>query len=209
MDPYAELDVPRNADTPTIKKAYRKASKRAHPDGGGTPEKFQRVSTALAVLTDPKRRKHFDETGKIEDKPIDNEQVEIKEFAMGAVQGEMDAYGDGPIYTDIVASARTKLANQVAQVETANRTIVAKIKSLQRLLGRFKKKKSEGKNLLEDLVKFRIAQMEHGKAGNDRMIRLMKAAIAMLEDYSFEIDKGQQTITVQQLHMMQGGWTRG
>lgn len=49
---YDVLGVPADADEATIRKAYRRAAKKAHPDGGGTSEDFEKISRALRVLTD-------------------------------------------------------------------------------------------------------------------------------------------------------------
>ena len=70
IDPYATLGVPRDATESEIKSAFRAKAKKAHPDTGGSPEKFAEISRAVAVLRDPERRKRFDETGTVEeDKP--------------------------------------------------------------------------------------------------------------------------------------------
>lgn len=47
------LGVSRDADARTIKKAYRKASKTAHPDKGGTEAKMAALNEAYEVLSNP------------------------------------------------------------------------------------------------------------------------------------------------------------
>jgi curved DNA-binding protein CbpA len=63
LDPYEELGVDRDATTLEVRKAYRKKVKDTHPDQGGDPEAFNRTKTALAVLTNPAKRKSYDDTG--------------------------------------------------------------------------------------------------------------------------------------------------
>ena len=56
---YAVLDVHREADADALKKAYRTLALRLHPDkcpAAGADEAFKRVSTAFAVLSDPRQR---------------------------------------------------------------------------------------------------------------------------------------------------------
>jgi curved DNA-binding protein CbpA len=62
-DHYTTLGVEKTADTATIKRAYRRRAKKAHPDAGGTDAEFRNLNRALVVLTDPNKRAHYDETG--------------------------------------------------------------------------------------------------------------------------------------------------
>ncbi len=50
LDPYKILRIDKNYDEKTLKKAYLKAAMKAHPDRGGTPQEFQKVSIAFGVL---------------------------------------------------------------------------------------------------------------------------------------------------------------
>lgn len=66
-DFYKLLGVRRNADTNTIKKAYRKLAKEMHPDKNPDDpeanEKFQDLGTAYEALKDPDSRKIYDQGG--------------------------------------------------------------------------------------------------------------------------------------------------
>ena len=50
-----------------IRKAYRKLALKCHPDKGGDEKQFQQVGYAYAVLSDEKRRKRFDDTGRTDE----------------------------------------------------------------------------------------------------------------------------------------------
>ncbi|KAI3853865.1 hypothetical protein MKX03_001193 [Papaver bracteatum] len=60
---YEVLGVPKNASREELKKGYRKAAIKHHPDKGGDPEKFKELQTAYDVLNDPKKREIYDKYG--------------------------------------------------------------------------------------------------------------------------------------------------
>ena len=66
-DYYEVLGVDKNADESTIKKAYRVLAKKYHPDmnpGDAEAEKkFKEASEAYAVLSDPDKKRQYDQFG--------------------------------------------------------------------------------------------------------------------------------------------------
>ena len=68
IDYYKILGVNKEATTDEIKKAYRKLARQHHPDlNPGNPEAgklFQQINEANEVLSDPEKRKKYDQYGK-------------------------------------------------------------------------------------------------------------------------------------------------
>lgn len=66
-DYYEVLGVDKNADDAALKKAYRALAKKYHPDmNPGDKEaekKFKEASEAYAVLSDPEKRRQYDQFG--------------------------------------------------------------------------------------------------------------------------------------------------
>ena len=65
-DPYEVLGVSKDASDAEIKKAYRKLSKKYHPDLNhepGAEEKFKEVNEAYEILSDPQKKAQYDQFG--------------------------------------------------------------------------------------------------------------------------------------------------
>ncbi len=66
-DYYEVLGVDKNADDAALKKAYRVLAKKYHPDMNpgdeATEAKFKEASEAYAVLSDPEKRRQYDQFG--------------------------------------------------------------------------------------------------------------------------------------------------
>ena len=88
-DYYEVLGISRSADKDAIKKAYRKMAKKYHPDSNeGNPdaeEKFKEVTEAYNVLSDPEKKKLYDQFG----------HAAFEEGAGGAGYGEGGFNGNG------------------------------------------------------------------------------------------------------------------
>jgi molecular chaperone DnaJ/curved DNA-binding protein len=63
-DYYKILGVERNADDKAVKTAYRRLARKHHPDvSKGSAARFQEISEAYEVLSDPAKRKRYDTLG--------------------------------------------------------------------------------------------------------------------------------------------------
>ena len=76
MNPYDVLNVKKDATQKVIKKAYRMMAATHHPDKGGTVEFFHIIKKAYDVLSDPAKRKHYDDTGEIQEDKVNNLETE-------------------------------------------------------------------------------------------------------------------------------------
>lgn len=88
IDPYAVLAIEdHSVSQEEIKRAYRKAALKHHPDKAAPEDKetahtkFQEIAFAFAVLSDERRRKRYDTTGSTEESlDIEDDDFNWKDF---------------------------------------------------------------------------------------------------------------------------------
>src|SRR6267378_36476 len=66
-DYYATLGIPRSASEEDIKKAFRRLARQYHPDVAKdkkvAEEKFKEINEAYEVLSEPEKRRKYDQLG--------------------------------------------------------------------------------------------------------------------------------------------------
>jgi molecular chaperone DnaJ len=97
-DYYATLGVKKSASAEDIRKAFRKLARKYHPDVNpgdkGAEEKFKGLSEANDVLSDPKKRKIYDQLGFYSDN-IDPATAEAYARAGGGTGGPSAGFPGG------------------------------------------------------------------------------------------------------------------
>ena len=103
IDYYKILGVDKNASQDDIKKAFRKLARKYHPDlnpnDPSAKDKFQEINEANEVLSDPEKRKKYDEYGEHWKHADEFEaQKKARQHAGGGGGGFSDFGGDGGSY---------------------------------------------------------------------------------------------------------------
>lgn len=193
-DLYAQLGLSKDATKADIRAAYRKLSKKAHPDGGGSQQKFGALTKAHDILTDDERRAKYDATGDESEKAVDNVLAAMLENACQLLMQAMSQCVSNNIepeqarLIDMMQTIGNKALAEIA--ENRGKWLTA-CKRLKKLQGRFKLKAGAKakENRLEAMISGQIAGHEQQARNLDRMEVNLKAALDFIKDYDFTADK--------------------
>lgn len=110
IDYYSVIGVPKTASDDDIKKAYRKLARKLHPDlnpnDAEAGKKFQQLNEANEVLSDPEKRKKYDQYGK-DWQHADQFEAQRQQRQSYASQGGGNAFSDdfdGSNFSDFFGS---------------------------------------------------------------------------------------------------------
>ena len=192
MDLYAALDLPRDAPQEDIHPAYRRAAKRAHPDAGGTPEEFQAVTQAMSVLSDPERRKRYDETGDPGADTVDNAFANAMQFvsaALDAVLNELVQTGRDPLQEAyLLTRVLKRLNNDVGSCEAALTKIRTALGRAEEFRKRFSTKDGSP-SCIQALIGTRISGLKAEIESAEKRIASLTMAADIVKTHKFKADK--------------------
>jgi curved DNA-binding protein len=108
VDYYKILGVPKDASTDDIKKAYRKLARKYHPDLNPNDKeahkRFQQINEANEVLSDPEKRKKYDQYGKDWQHAEQFEQARRQQQQYAGTGGEAFSGDFGEDFSDFFSS---------------------------------------------------------------------------------------------------------
>lgn len=182
-DLYSALGVNRGAPMDVIRRAYRKAAKGAHPDAGGSAERWSLVCLAHDILTDPRKRKSYDETGTADDIEAHAMQSVYDAVAM-VVATIVNMRGDVDTF-DVVGDAIKVLRQQIQNVAAAERQHRSAAAAIDKALARFKAKKGKRNDLKRILGPDFQGHLRAEKSFATQR-EICERAIAILQDHTFE-----------------------
>jgi len=102
---YDTLGVAKSAEADDIRKAYRKLARKYHPDVNpgdkAAEDRFKKISAAYETLSDPKKRKDYDEFGdEAASRNFDAEQARTYQNWQQTRQQRSSRFEDGPVEFD-------------------------------------------------------------------------------------------------------------
>lgn len=194
MNPYEELGVASDATEAQIRSAYRKKATKTHPDkAGGTADAFSRTAKALAILTNPKARKRFDETGEAREEPVDTKRSQALQIIEQLLTQAMTAYASSGFASQLDPRNKDIIKDMTRQIQESIESAKKEIRSIQNrqtFLRDFRRRfvMSKKGDPADPIGRSLDNQIRLGDAGIDAAnttIEGLMAAIEILEGYKF------------------------
>lgn len=182
-NPYDELGIDKDSTIEQIKKAFRKKSKKTHPDAGGTNEEFDDTKKAYLILSNAKKRKQFDETGTVgEDEPKQHIHNEIAAVFFGVIK-----HNEHNIeYVDIINKVLDVFSKAIKTAINTNVDLRDKIEKNKKLIPRILKKDNNDDNIFVGFINAEINSLRDSIQNNDDIIERLNIATSIVEVYKCE-----------------------
>lgn len=186
IDLYAVLGVPRHADAAAIQQAYRRAAMEAHPDHGGSAEKFATLKRAYDVLKDLDRRAHYDATGAVDEKKdrVDEEALAAIGQALQSIIQSSDPFEKSPMLvriTERFAELRNHCNEQINDLKRQKK----RAEKMQKRLSR----KGDGSNVLARMIDHMVLSLDKAESQRNLEHSIIMRAIEILGDHDFKMDE--------------------
>jgi curved DNA-binding protein CbpA len=183
---YEILGVPRDADAATIRRAFRKKVRKSHPDGGGSTEDFNTLKSAYDILSDPVRRRRYDETGETIDLSTDPHLAKIIEILSIALdQSLVKLNASGSWRDSEILSAMTDILIQgSSETSKQKKAFEFLAEQSKRIKGKFQV--ADGDNVIELAINKRIEICNNQIEQLAEKIDIIDEAIGILKKTSVE-----------------------
>lgn len=184
MSHYDTLGVSKDAPKAEIKKAYRRRAQRAHPDKGGSAEKFHAIQRAAEVLTDDARRARYDASG--EDAPLEDSASEARKTV---IQLFLNMVEKVPTISQVnlIREARNFIDSNQNEIQKALKSLTLSIRKRESALARLKHK-GKHSNFLAQALLHDIQRVKSQVLSTERALEVGREMRALLEEYDYVVD---------------------
>ena len=181
------LDVEPSASADAIKLAHRAAAKRFHPDRGGDEARFLAVTRAYHVLSDPEKRRRYDETGLYDGAEADSVHADLIVTLSGALNHVLSRTLLPLDSTDVVAEMRRLIeaGREVAAEELAG--LEKRLDALRGARGRIRSRDGR-ENLFQLVIDGQIRRLSRQQGAKRGVLEAQNRALAELERYDSVVE---------------------
>lgn len=193
---YAILGVPETATQDEIRRAYRRRARVCHPDRGGDPDDWERLCLAYETLSDPDRRRRYDQTG---DRPSaqpeePHEDTKLMVILAQIIQNVVCGQESSDVRTiDVVEAVKTNMHQMEQRIVEGILTTESRISRNKEVTRRLRKRRrrSDSQDLLRMVLRGQREELRRVKEKQTEDLSLHRRVIRVFEGYDYEADIAQ------------------
>lgn len=197
FDPYEALGVPTDATPEEIRRAHREGALRCHPDRGGDKVKFQQLQVSYRILSDPDKRKQYDESGKDCDAPA-NEHVIVYQTLATLFETALSACvksGKSPIYQDLMKDIACSLKNREASSKTRLASLNRASKELKEVASRISINNG-APDIFRNVLEKELQQVLVAVESLEKELKMIENCSLALQNYSYRFEQRPASPTI-------------
>lgn len=194
MKHYNTLGVEPSSTPEQIKAAYKKKAMKHHPDKGGDLATFQEIQKAYDVLSDPARKKLYDETGDDNEIPDRNLlDLQILANLIAQIMEHID-----PETFNLVDEIHKGLNNEIDKFTQYSIQFNSKIRKLQTAIDRLSLAESK-RNIVAEILEGQIAKVKQDLAEIESSKETLTRIKTLLNGYTYKADQRPHRVNVGQM----------
>lgn len=179
-NPYEVLGLTPEATAGEVKQAYRKAASQYHPDReGGDEEMFKLSSAAHDTLSDPEKRRRYDQTGDwagLTERVLTVEEEASKLFSQMVAELSSEEGNLLQVLRDQARAARDQIAKDVKKLKREGVLLERRLRLITF--------RGNGLNPLAAGLKMRQAAQAPAQAKAERTLEMVELIQKWLKDYN-------------------------
>ena len=190
MNLYDQLGLDKGCTAGDVKRAYRAKAKRHHPDMGGAPEVFNRISIAYRTLKDNESRARYDYDGTIAT-PAEEQNKAVAlagEILVNSFRAAVSKLSPERMKTkNVMAFVRSEISTGRDKASESILTLQARVEQFEDMIARVKKK-GQGPDYIKAALTNELFQTRLQLKSALTLRESWVLALDLLVDYSWKVD---------------------
>lgn len=192
INPYEILNLATDCVLSQIKRAYKMAAKKHHPDAGGDPKQFALVKMAYDTLKDSDKRKRYDDQGFIDGDDSGSKTEKAAELLRRLFFSLLqNIEPESLANVDFVGSMKINVEQEITKLEQAIvslKNAESQQKKVVKIIEKRLKRKNQKPNILLQSLKDSIANIPTQILHLKSQIEIQKEVLEMACDYTFDFE---------------------
>ena len=196
-DLYFMLGISKRATDEEIKKAYRDQVKIHHPDKGGDKNIFCKIQLAYDVLSDPERKKKYDQDGSYDERIEANIELKAVEYIVISFDKILNEYiqinlngvnfmMNQKVVDDVVSRLNSSMLSEIKSLKMNKNSIVKVIDTLEKLRTKIEYKNEDNRNILDKVLDGKLKGAKKDLDISDIKIDTINKAIEIMKNYGMK-----------------------